>query len=121
LPDVGSGVERAVGPRPSDVLASIVIVAAVVGAVLVGSLRRQLAPRPTREQCVALLLRHVELDARARYPSVHAEAVAVHLGAIGGRLEAARDVGACQQRLSAAEVQCALGAPNVDELERCLQ
>ena len=108
-------------PRPIDVLASIVVVGAVVGAVLVGNLRQTLAPRPSREQCVSLLLRHVELDGRARYPSVHAEAVAVHLGAIGGRLEAGRDVGACQQRLSATEVQCALGAPNVDELERCLQ
>jgi hypothetical protein len=104
-----------------DALASVLVVGVVLGAVLVGSGRRQLGPRPTRDQCMTLLLRQIELDARARYPSIHADAVAAHQRSIGLRLEAARSVASCQRQLTQTEVQCALGAPNVDELERCLQ
>jgi len=121
LSHVADGPEREPAARSMDALASMLIVCLVLGAVLAGLARRQLGARPTRAECVALRLRHVELDARARHPTIHADAIAAHQRAIEPGPDAARNVAACQQQLTATEVACALGSPNVDELERCLQ
>ena len=121
MSDVGAGPGPEPRARTWEPLASLLVVGLVIGAVVVGWARRQLASRPTRAECKALLLRHVELDARARQRPIHADLVAAHQRAIEPRLEAGCNVAACQRQLTAAEVACALGAPNVDELERCLQ
>jgi hypothetical protein len=121
LPDVTPGEEPALATHTIDALAVVLVVGAVVGAALWGGAQRRLAAPPTRDRCLGLLERHVELDGRARRPTIRAEAVAAHQRAIAPRLEATRYVAECQLQLSASAVDCALGAPNVDELERCLQ
>jgi len=117
--DAPSGRGRAA--RRVELLASAAVVLLVAGYVAVRAAVRWLSPRPGEEQCTALLDRYLEQTARVRRPAAHAGAVAS--GSRPARVAAARlaDVAACQQQLTEAQVRCALRAPHLDALERCLQ
>jgi hypothetical protein len=104
-----------------DLAAALLAVIAIVGFVAMRGLVRLLAPRPTETQCAELVDRYLEHASRARDPQVKDEDIA--LATERSRTEPARsaDLAACRDDLTAAQVECGLKAPNVDELERCLQ
>jgi len=104
-----------------DLAAALLAIGAIVGFVVVQALVRWLAPRPTEAQCAELVDRYLEHASRARDPRVADDDIA--LATKRSRAEPARsaDLKACRDRLSAAQVECGLKSPNVDEMERCLQ
>jgi hypothetical protein len=103
----------------ADVLATLAIVALVVGVVAGRSVLRRLSTHPSPAECAALLERYAELVARAVDPVPAPSAIARRKEA--ARV-AARERGfsRCEAELTQAEVACALQAGSADDLERCL-
>ncbi len=93
-----------------EVLATLAIVGGFV--VLAGArpVVRRLARHPTPERCAAMLERWAEQEARSR--NLVPRPTPVPLDAV--------DVTRCTTELTDAELECALKAGYVDELERCL-
>ncbi|MFT3768029.1 MAG: hypothetical protein QM820_21475 [Minicystis sp.] len=100
------------GDRRREVIATLVIVGTFVVVAGGRPLWRRFARHPTPERCAAMLDRYAEQQARSyeRAPSPSASP---------RRLDAP-DVLRCARDLTDAEVECALKAGYVDELERCL-
>lgn len=121
MSDVGPGLQGPARSRRGDFLISAGIVLVVVGAVAGPSWARCHAQRPSRAQCVALLDRWVEHSIRAREPEVKPEVVTDRLRRLIDNERRSTNLSLCERELAVAEVECALDAPNVDELERCLQ
>jgi hypothetical protein len=119
LPAVsGGGASRAAA---RDCAAAAAIVAVVVVLVGLRQAWRALAPRPTAGDCAALVDRYMRDKSRERFPDL-AEAELERMSrsdeAVGHR---PHDVASCRQDLTAAQVSCGLGAPDVAALERCMQ
>jgi hypothetical protein len=95
-----------------DILATLAIIA-LLAAVFAGRpvWRRLFYRAPAHDRCAALLDRYAELSARS-YERVPRPAA--------GLPYLARDVDGCVRSLTEDEVDCALRAGYVDELERCL-
>lgn len=95
-----------------EVIATLIIVGALIALVAGRPAWRRLSPRPSAERCAALLDRHAEQRARAyeRVPS---------LPSAPRRLDAP-EVVRCTRELTQAEVECALGAGYIDAIERCI-
>src|SRR5213078_4101469 len=74
----------------------------------------------TATECGALLDRYVELLVREQDPKA-SEAEILHQKGIT-RENASHDVSftSCPKEVSSRELGCAMGAPNVDEFEKCL-
>lgn len=102
---------RSGAPR-REVIATLVIVSVFVGLVGARPLWRRAARHPTPERCAAMLDRAAEQQARS-YERAPTPAPAPR------SLEAA-DVRKCVRELTDDEVECALKAGYIDELERCL-
>ena len=98
-------------PKPDarlEALATLAIVGGLAALIAARPLVRRLSPHPSQEQCAAMLARYAEQEARAENRG-------------GPALEQApREVERCVRELTLAEVECALKASNVDEIERCL-
>jgi hypothetical protein len=90
--------------------------AAVIGSSLVGCGRHA-----TASECDALLDRYVELLVREQDPKASDAEVARQKGVT--REKAAHDqaFASCPKEVSSRELGCAMGAPNVDEFEKCLE
>jgi hypothetical protein len=118
--DVGHGpAER--GQHRFDLVATVLIMGGVLGAVLWSNVGDRFAPRPSRTECEALLELWVTHSRKANSPDGTARG---EPQATGGKALAAKrhqSVATCERQLTAVQVDCALGTPNVDELERCLQ
>jgi hypothetical protein len=98
------------GAARRDALATLAIVGAI-GALAVGRpLARRLARHPTPERCASMLARWSEQEARSRERVPVPASVSL----------ASPDVARCTSDLTDAEVECALHAGYVDEIERCL-
>ncbi len=93
-----------------DAAATLAIVGAFVALAVGRPIARRLARHPTAERCVTLLERWSEQEARAR------ERVPTHAPIS----MASPDVARCAAELTDDEVECALHAGYVDEIERCL-
>lgn len=102
-------------------MGSLCVIVLVCGAVLWTTIGRRWAERPTRAQCAELQLLFVEHLSRARESSVSAETIAARQRALQDRPERSSEIDRCAVQLTAAQVECALRASNVDELERCVQ
>jgi hypothetical protein len=79
------------------------------------------AAPPTERECVALCDHYAELLAGVNLPG--ATAADVDRIKARARAEARRrdpDLGDCRRRISRRALECALGAPSVDAVERCL-
>lgn len=98
--------------RGREAVATLAIVGALAAVVVGSSVARRLERPPTRERCAAMLDRYAEQRARAfeRVPPVPA----------ASRPLDAPEVLRCARELTDREVECALHAGWVDELERCL-
>ncbi len=94
-------------------LATLAIVGALGAYVLSRPVVRRFSRHPSPEQCLGMLERYAEQEARSRElqpPSPAPEPLGL----------GSPQVHACVHDLTAAEVDCALHAGWVDELERCL-
>ncbi len=102
-------------------LAAALVIAATLGAVAVRRLTARLAPRPSTEQCAKLVDHYLEHVQRQRTPAARPEELARAVDDARGSADHAGDVTDCTRRLTRAQVECGLTAPNADELERCVQ
>jgi hypothetical protein len=93
-----------------EVAATLAIVGFFAALAAYRPIARRLAKHPTPEHCAAMLERWSEQEARSRNRQPTPEHVTVN----------APDVRRCTADLTEAEVDCALKAGYVDELERCL-
>lgn len=106
--------------RRADLLASIGIVAIIVGVAIAEPIRRRFAAHPSKAECEAMLDRYVEHLAAA-------EGLAKSDASLAARRALARSGAArhpefarCPEALTLEESRCALRASNADEFERCL-
>lgn len=99
-----------------------VVIAAVLVVVAVGSLlagcRR--GPPVTRDECDRLLDRYAEMLARVDQPRLAAAEVVRLQSETRARAAHHRAFQACTAELSREQMDCALAAYNLDEIERCL-
>jgi hypothetical protein len=107
---VGRGSAPSSGRR-LDVLLTLAIVVGLLGFVATRPLRRRLAQHPSPEQCAAMLARYADQEARAAEPSRPPSNRPPPDQARAER---------CARELTAEEVDCAMKANSVDEIERCL-
>lgn len=110
-------------PEPAirHVLAAVVVVALVLGAVVFRRVAARFAPRPTAAECSALVDRYLEHTLWQREGPRRPEETVAALERARATSEYARDAADCESRLTRAQVDCGVRAPSVDELERCLQ
>lgn len=101
--------------------AALTVIVLTVGSVAIKRARARLAPRPTAEQCSALVDRFVEQSLRQRDEAKTTEELASAVDRARTAPEHHADAVDCERRLSREQVECALAAGNVDQLERCLQ
>ena len=104
--------------RRNEVLATLAIVGALVAAVAARPLLHRMAAHPTRDQCVKMLDRYAEEEARAADPARGEKGQS--LDEAPGRTLAATTIDRCTHDLTAEEVTCALRSNGADELERCI-
>lgn len=104
--------------RRSEVLATLAIVGALVAAVASRPLLHRLASHPSRDQCVKMLDRYAEEEARAANPARGEKGPP--LDEAPARTIAATTLDRCTHDLTEDEVACALRSNGADELERCL-
>ncbi len=104
-----------------DLWLSFGVIAAVLAAALAKPLWQRFAARPTPEACDALLDRYLEHASRQHVPDADDDDIDRALASSREGPERERDLIACQRELTAEQVTCGLQAPNVDELERCVQ
>jgi len=76
--------------------------------------------RPSHDECEALLDHYVELLVNSDRPGT--SAAELHKLQLQARDKAKADseFGACTERVSRRELDCAMSAPNADILEQCL-
>jgi hypothetical protein len=104
-----------------DMIAALVVVVGVIGYVLATRAARLLAAAPSEDQCAALLDHYLDQASRQHHPGIGDEDIARAIEASEGSSERVVDVQSCRERLTRDQVECAMNAPNVDELERCVQ
>ena len=97
------------------------MIALTLGAVATKRILARLAPAPTVQQCHALVDRYVEQSLLQRDEKLRPEELASAVERARGTPDHAHDAEECVHRLTRAQVGCAVAAPNVDQLERCLQ
>jgi hypothetical protein len=107
--------------RRRALFAALVVMGSITGYLAVRRLAHFVAARPTEEQCAALLDRYLEQASRQREPLATDEDIARAKEHAPEAPTYVADLDSCRRRLTAAQVQCGLEAPNVDDLERCLQ
>ena len=89
---------------------------AALGASLVGCVRHA-----TATECSALLDRYVELLVREQDPKASDAEIAHQKGITREKASHDASFTSCPKEVSAHELGCAMGAPNVDEFEKCLE
>ncbi len=94
-----------------------------LGSVLLVScalLAQSCSKRPSHDECAALLDHYVELLVNSDRPGTNA--AELHKLQLQARDKAREDpeFGACTERVSRRELECALSASNADVLEQCL-
>jgi hypothetical protein len=79
------------------------------------------ARHATATECGSLLDRYVELLVREQNPKANDAEIARQK--VLAREKASRDpsFASCPQEVKSRELGCAMGAPNVDEFEKCLE
>ncbi|MEP7125750.1 MAG: hypothetical protein ABJE95_32770 [Byssovorax sp.] len=127
-PEIEPPSAEAPSPRSSDeipapgrryeVLATLAIVGALVVAVAARPLLHRVAAHPSRDQCVKMLDRYAEEEARAADPARGEKGPP--LDEAPARTIAATTLDHCTHDLTRDEVDCALRSNGADELERCL-
>ncbi len=117
-PTSGPAKEAPAPGHRNEVLATLAIVGALVAAVASRPLLHRLAPHPSRDQCVQMLDRYAEEQARAADPARGEKGRS--LDEAPARTIASTTLDRCTHDLTAEEVACAVRSNGADELERCL-
>ena len=79
------------------------------------------ARHATLADCSALLDRYVELLVRQENPKADDTEIAKHKSATRAKAVNDPSFASCPKEVSRDAVGCAMGAPNVDEFEKCLE
>ena len=95
--------------------------AGLLGSVLLLSCPVACARHATAIECRALLDRYVELLVREQDPRADDGEIAKQKALTRSKAEHDSDFASCPKKVSSREVRCAMGAPNVDEFEKCLE
>lgn len=116
------------GPSPSrprasraEVLATLAIVVGFGAFVALRGAMRALAPHPTHDECSALLDRYVEHLAHAAEPKPAASTIAERTRIARSKAKSDPEFATCTRSLTSAQADCAMGAHDADEFERCLE
>ena len=75
----------------------------------------------TTAECSALLDRYVELLVRERDPKADEAEIGKQKSATREKAAHDESFASCPKEVRATAVRCAMGAPNVDEFEKCLE
>lgn len=102
-------------------LATIVILAGVIGLASWRGVRARFADHPTQAQCVALLDRYVEHLTHAADPKPAPSTIATQQALAQGRAAEDPTFARCTSELTLAQTECAMRADSADAFERCLQ
>jgi hypothetical protein len=79
------------------------------------------ARHATATECSALLDRYVELLVREQDPKASDAEIAKQKGLTREKASHDASFASCPKEVSSRELGCAMGAPNVDEFEKCLE
>lgn len=104
----------------ADVVTTLVIVLLAVGFVVSKPIRRKLSAHPSQETCDALLDRYVEHIVFAIDPKPSAAELTSRKAQARTLSSSDPAFARCSTYLTRAEAECAMGAHNADEFERCL-
>ena len=99
-----------------DFAATLAVVGTVMALVGARHAWRALAPRPSADECAALVDRYLRDKRGARFPARDGAELE---GLDRAHVDA--DVATCRQQLTRSQVSCGLGAADVEALERCMQ
>jgi len=103
-------------------LATLLIIGAVLAVVLSRPVERLLAARPTAQQCRELLALYLAHVRRAQVPAATSATIAAAGKRVAQRPDRFRqELSSCQQQLTEEQVLCGLRSTNVDGFERCMQ
>lgn len=130
-PEEGETAPEESAPAPSEppapptsrreVVATLSLVALLVGAVVTAHYADRIMADATPEQCAALLDRYVAHRARAVQPEIGDSAIASQQRQARDRVKGWKAYADCPDRLTRSQVECAMQSNNADEFERCLQ
>ncbi len=109
------------GPARRHAALAFGVIALTFGSVGAKRVAARRAPAPTTEQCLALVDRYVERSLVQRDESLRPTELAAAVEKARTTPEHAQDAADCARRLTREQVECAVAAGNVDQLERCLQ
>lgn len=106
--------------RTPEMVAVLGVVVACVSVLAVAVLRPGEEPAPP-EACAEILRRYAEARLRQADPRPSASALAAQRAAAQRRAERSPRFERCPRALLREEAECALGAGDADQIERCLQ
>jgi hypothetical protein len=98
-----------------------VCVEAAVSAVFCAGLFAGCARHASPADCAALLDRYVELLVREQSPGADDNEIMAQKRATREKAAHEPSFASCPKEVSATAVRCAMGAPNVDEFEKCIE
>jgi hypothetical protein len=75
----------------------------------------------TLTECSALLDRYVELLVREQNPKADEAVISRQQSATRDKASRDASFASCPNEVTARAARCAMGAPNVDEFEKCLE
>lgn len=104
-----------------EFLGGAAVIAIVVSLAVGKRVVRWLSDAPTPEQCETLLSRWLDHASRQQDPQVEDADVAKAEERARRKPAYLADLESCQAQLTKDEVECGIGAPNADAIERCLQ
>lgn len=113
------GAAAAPGATRRDVIGALVIVGATVALAFGPRVVARLSAHPSAAECDALLVRYVEMKERAVSDKIDPARQQAELDA--ARRAAGPSFASCTSELTRDEAECARGANNADEFERCLR
>ncbi len=79
------------------------------------------ARRATSAECAQVLERYVELLVREHNPGLDPEAMREQTETVRARAREIPSFAECPRQIDVDAVRCVMTAPNVDELEKCLE
>lgn len=107
--------------KTRQLLATVVVVAALVVLFAGGRLFEWLAPRANEAQCTQLLERYFEHQLYVRHRHVSPADISEARRKVRTKPAYFDDLRRCHAQLSVVQVNCGIHSPSMDALEQCLQ
>jgi len=103
-----------------ELFATLLLIGLALMFVVSRPIIRRFSSHPSGQTCEALLDRYVEHVVHAIEPKPLPGELSLRRTEARALAAEAKTFASCSSYLTLAEVDCAMGAPNADELERCL-